>query len=299
MGTVRIHSETYPVALCRVHRGSEISPDGKYILFSERPFIKIVDTESMQVVSEVSVSVNWPTQDMAFTEDSKRVCFAYFSTKPYFDIIYLDGSNSFLENTITTEPGGGGMSVEFNPIDKKFYIARRDDIWVVDPETAIVEDTIDFNPHDPQVQIAIDPQGNPIVNTIRYLYHGGVEYHMKEPTRRMFVDYASQKCIIPSPGPDRVYILDFLTTEMHEIPVSKTVDQISIYPNPTSDLLTIKSGKLIKRLQLFNNEGALLFDKEYNNAVVTIGMGDYPEGVYFVKIFRDGELVSRKVLVVE
>ncbi len=76
------------------------------------PNIKIVATENMKLVCAVPTSVNWPIMDMAYSDDSKRVCLAYFVTKPYFDIIYLDGTDSFLENTITTEANGGGMSVK-------------------------------------------------------------------------------------------------------------------------------------------------------------------------------------------
>jgi len=274
----------------------EISPDGKYIVMGQDHTVVVIDTETMEVVANVIMSGRC-MYDMAFTEDGKRVCIPFWYLTPEFDIIYLDGENSYLENTVQADDGLGGMSVEFNPIDKKFYIARRGDIWVVDPVTGIVEDTIDYDPVDPQVQICIDPQGKPIVNTLRYLYHDGMEYHLKEPTRRMYVDYASQKCIIPSPGPDRIYILDFLTTQMHEIPVTITNDNVNVYPNPASEQITVKSDKLIKRLQLFRNNGELIFDKGFNHSVVTIGLDEYPKGIYFMKVLQEERVVGKKVVV--
>ena len=120
---------------------------------------------------------------------------------------------------------------------------------------------------------------------------------MKEPTREFYVDYPSQKCIIPSPGPDYVYILDFLTVEMHEIPVSKVDPGVHIYPNPTHDKLTIKSGKLIKRIEIFNSSGEKMFDKNFRNSMTTLNMSSYPEGVYFVKIYRGEDSVSKKIVV--
>ncbi len=281
---------------CEYRYEPEISPDGKYILFNENPFIKIVDTETMKLVSEVSVNGSH-IFDMAFTDDSKRVCLAYWFLTPLFDIIYLDGENSYYENTVYTGDEEGGMSVEFNTINKKFYIAKEYDVWVVDPETAIVEDTIDFIVNDPQVQIGIDPQGNPIVNTIKYLYHGVNEYFMKEPTRKFYVDYASQKCFIPSPGPDRVYILDFLTTEMYEIPVSKVDPDVLFYPNPTNDKLTIKSGKLIKKIEIFTSCGKKVFDRRFRNTMITLNTLDYPEGIYFIQVHREEDNVSKKIVV--
>ncbi|MEN8250336.1 MAG: T9SS type A sorting domain-containing protein [Bacteroidota bacterium] len=275
----------------------EISPDGKYIVMSEDHTAIIIDTETLEVVSNVSLIGDYMF-DMAFTEDSKRLCIAYWYTVPYFDIVYLDGENSYLENTVYAGDGIGGMSVDYNQVDGKFYIARRSDIWVVEPTTGTVEETINYNPNSSQLQICIDPQGKPIVNTFSSIYHDGTEYFLGEPTRPMHVDFASQKCIIPSPGPDKVYILDFLTTQVHEVTTSKVDDQLTIYPNPASDHLTVKSGKLIRRLQLFDNEGALLFDKEYNHAVVTIGLGEYPEGIYFVNVYRGDGVENKKLVVV-
>jgi hypothetical protein len=236
--------------------------------------------------------------DIAFTEDSKRLCIAYWYTIPYFDIVYLDGGNSYLENTVYSGDGIGGMSVDYNQVDQKFYIARQYDIWVVDPATGRVEDTINYNPDNSQLQICIDPQGRPIVNTFSSIYYDGTEYYLGEPTRPMHVDFANNKCIIPNSGPDKVYILDLLTTGMYEIPTSVSTDHLSVYPNPASDQLTIKSGKLIKRLQLFNNNGRLLLDKKYNNSVLTIALSDYPVGSYFVRVYRGDGVESRKVLVV-
>lgn len=274
----------------------EISPDGKYIIMGQQYTALVIDTELMEVVANVTLSGRC-IHDMAFTEDSKRVCIPFWFLFPTFDIVYLDGSGSYLENTISADDGYGGMSVEFNPIDKKFYIAREYDIWVVDPVSGMVEDTIDFEPVDPQVQICIDPQGKPIVNTLRYLYHDGVEYHMKEPTRSMYVDYASQKCIIPSPGPDRVYILDFLTTTMHEIPVTKSSNEVRFFPNPASDQLTIESGKPFHRIEIYNASGQLLFGKEYRNTITTLDVGDYSPGIYVVRVGFGDEDVARKVVV--
>jgi len=274
----------------------EISPDGKYIIMGQQYTALVIDTEIMEVVANVTLSGRC-IHDMAFTEDSKRVCIPFWYLTPTFDIVYLDGANSYLEHTVSADDGSGGMSVEYNRIDKKFYIARRGDIWVVDPETAIVEDTIDFEPVDPQVQICIDPQGKPIVNAFRYLYHDGVEYHIKEPTRSMYVDYASQKCIIPSPGPDRVYILDFLTTTMHEIPVTKTSNEINIYPNPASDQLIIESGKPFHRIEIYSASGQQLFGKDFRNTITTLNVGDYSPGIYIVRVGLGDESVARKVVI--
>ena len=85
---------------------------------------------------------------------------------------------------------------------------------------------------------------------------------------------------------------------MYEIPITKTENSVSVYPNPARDHITVKSGKPINRLQLFNNGGELLFDKEYNHTLVRISIGSYPEGVYFLKIYGDSEARGEKGIVV-
>lgn len=274
----------------------EISPDGMYILFNENSYIKILNTETMKLETEVHLSGSH-IHDMAFTDDSRRVCFAYWFSTPVIDILYLDGENSYLENTISTGDQDGGMSVEYNPVDGKFYFAKKLDIWKVDPETAIVEDTINLNVEQPQVQIGIDPQGNPIVNTIRYFYYNGKEYFMKEPTRKFTVDYESSLCIIPQPGPDRVCILDLLSTEMHEVAVSKADSEVNIYPVPAIDKITIESGILIDRIEIFTVGGDKLMDKKYRNSLATIDLSSFSNGVYIVKVHQGTSSISKKVLV--
>jgi hypothetical protein len=51
-------------------------------------------------------------------------------------------------------------------------------------------------------------------------------------------------------------------------------------------------------MQLFNNGGELLLDKEYNHALVRINLASYPEGVYFVKIYNHSGASGEKVIVV-
>ena len=215
----------------------------------------------------------------------------------YFSIIYLDGENSYLEHTVQTD-FDGGMAVEYNPVDQKFYLARANDILVVDPVSGLIEDTLylDVLPEKP-LFLGVDPSGDPVVNTFRYLYYNDEVYYIREPIKSFYVDHVSQKCILSSPGPDRVFVLDFLTAEIHEIPTSKIDEGISIYPNPTYDKLTIKSGKLIKRIEIFNSGGEKLFDKNFRNAMTTLSLAAYPEGVYFVKIHRGEDNVSKKILV--
>lgn len=274
----------------------EITPDGKLILFHDDYSINLISTNDLDLIASVTVSGKG-VYDMAFTEDSKRVCIAYWYNKNFFDIIYLDGANSFVENTVYTLSEEGGMSVEFNTINKKFYYAKSENIWIVDPATGKVEDTIDLDVKDPQIQIGIDIYGNPIVNTLRYLYYNGKEYHTREPTAKFFVDNESKKCIIPSLGPDRVYIIDFLTTDIHVAPSVNKDHNVIVYPNPASEAIKIESGRNFTSVEIFNSGGKLMYAGSFNNTKTTIDVSSMPDVVYFLKVEAGEKVYSEKLII--
>lgn len=273
----------------------EISPDGQYIMFQYFGDFRIVHTGGMKL--ECAVSSTKYIFDMAFTDDSKRVCLAHGFGKYYFSIIYLDGEDSYLEHTVNTG-STGGMAVEYNPVDQKFYLARSNDILIVDPETGLIEDTLLLNAKNYLMQIGIDPDGNPVAQTINYLYYNDQEYCLRNPARLFSMNNERCKCIIPRPGPDNVFVIDFLTTEIHEMPTSKMDDGIGIYPNPSHDKLTIKSGKPFNRIEIFNSGGGKIFDKNFRNTMTTLSLAAYPDGVYFVKIHRGKDIIGKKILLV-
>jgi len=273
----------------------EISPDGQYIMFQYFGDFRIVHTGRMEL--ECTVPTTLYIFDMAFTDDSKRVCIAHGIWVGYFSIVYLDGPNSYLEHTVHTG-STGGMAVEYNPVDQKFYLAMSSDIFVVGPKTGLIEDTLHLNAKNYLMQIGIDPYGNPVAQTINYLYYNDQEYFLRDPARLFSMNNESYKCIIPRPGPDNVFVLDFLTTEIYEMPTSKIDDGISIYPNPTHDKITVKSGKIINRIEIFSSGGDKLFDKNFRNTMTTLSLVAYPDGVYFVKIHRGKDSVSKNILLV-
>lgn len=71
-------------------------------------------------------------------------------------------------------------------------------------------------------------------------------------------------------------------------------DLFTIYPNPTSGVLNIKSNSPISEINLFNNIGQLLFTVEEKNQVDISGLS---EGIYFVKIINEiGNIETKKVI---
>jgi len=102
-----------------------ISPDGEYLLFGveygpQESYIEIIRSETLETVAQVPVDEAC-VLDYIFTDDSKRVCLLSGDVnKP---IIYLDGENSYVENTILHDQYM--YSGQYNPLDINPTVTKR------------------------------------------------------------------------------------------------------------------------------------------------------------------------------
>jgi hypothetical protein len=73
---------------------------------------------------------------------------------------------------------------------------------------------------------------------------------------------------------------------------------ISVYPNPTSNIVNIK-GENLKRVYVYDGRGRLLRIEEADSDVFTsVQMGQYATGYYVLRIqLTDGQYVNRKIMV--
>ena len=71
---------------------------------------------------------------------------------------------------------------------------------------------------------------------------------------------------------------------------------ITVYPNPSKDILTIKSDKAITSIEVYNNIGVLVSKPELksNNQIDLSGLS---KGMYFVKIFAGKQYFTEKVII--
>lgn len=271
----------------------ELTPDGNYFISYDDDTARIISTELMEIVGNVPNS-GMSFHDLAYTDDSKRACLA---SRQYVEIIYLDGANSYMEHTIVVGVENRSMVVEFNSQDKNFYVATDDSVLVVDPVSGMIKDSLYFGAKDPQIQIGFDHNSVPIIRTFHNLYYKGQEYSFRETTKDFFVDYTNKNCIIPSPGPDKVYILDLLTTEMEEINVGDKKDYVCIYPNPANEFIDIKSEKMINRVKIYGINGNLLYAENINAQYSTVSLTDFPQGVYLLAVRTGGKWINKKLLI--
>ncbi|MFZ1593352.1 MAG: T9SS type A sorting domain-containing protein, partial [Chitinophagales bacterium] len=73
---------------------------------------------------------------------------------------------------------------------------------------------------------------------------------------------------------------------------------INITPNPSNNLITITSPKIISGIQLLSVNGHYLYQESLHSLTTSIEVGQLPEGVYFVAVrLLDGEVVMEEVVV--
>ena len=147
------------------------------------------------------------------------------------------------------------------------------------------------------MQMDIDPDGLVILMTMTHLYYNDQEYYLREFTRRFTIDQNKQYCIIPSPGPDRVFVLDFLSTELHEIPVIPRRNEVQIFPNPADNQLTVTSKIKIQQVRLFDGSGKQLQITHPNAKQFNLNTSSMKNGVYIIEVTANKKVVRKKVVV--
>jgi uncharacterized repeat protein (TIGR02543 family) len=78
-------------------------------------------------------------------------------------------------------------------------------------------------------------------------------------------------------------------TEILDIEIAN----IEIYPNPVKDMLRIENGKLsITRIEIADLSGQVIY--QFNNLRNQINVSALPQGIYFLKLETDKEIVTKK-----
>lgn len=77
-----------------------------------------------------------------------------------------------------------------------------------------------------------------------------------------------------------------------------TASTINITPNPSNNLITITSPKIISDIQLLSVSGQSIYQENLHSLTTSIEVGQLPKGVYFVVVrLMDGEVVMEEVVV--
>ena len=87
-----------------------------------------------------------------------------------------------------------------------------------------------------------------------------------------------------------------LTTSMPETEETK----IQVYPNPVTDLLTIRFGEAVQskplKVTVIDVTGRVVLAEAVSASELRLNVSQWPSGVYFMQMERDGQRYGRKIL---
>jgi hypothetical protein len=71
------------------------------------------------------------------------------------------------------------------------------------------------------------------------------------------------------------------------------VQQIEIYPNPTTGRLNVRGIEPGNRIKVFNSTGAMIYDVNVRRSIETISLNKQPSGIYMIVISKENKLLGR------
>ena len=72
-------------------------------------------------------------------------------------------------------------------------------------------------------------------------------------------------------------------------------DKFSVYPNPSSDFIAIRTNEMIQKVLLYNALGQLVIDKSTDTK--HLNTKELTTGLYLMKIYADNKVVTKKIII--
>ncbi|MBC7412720.1 MAG: T9SS type A sorting domain-containing protein [Bacteroidia bacterium] len=75
-----------------------------------------------------------------------------------------------------------------------------------------------------------------------------------------------------------------------------TENNVSIYPNPATNLVTITSETLINEVVLYNITGSVIISEKINGIKAIINRNELAAGTYILKIVKGNDVITKKII---
>jgi hypothetical protein len=90
-------------------------------------------------------------------------------------------------------------------------------------------------------------------------------------------------------------ITNTFVTEFYEpLSISTFDNQVSIYPNPTSDILNFQTNEDINQLKIYSITGQLL--QSFEKPAKQINLSNFTQGIYKLKLDINGKIITKKLI---
>lgn len=149
-----------------------------------------------------------------------------------------------------------------------------------------------------EVEFIFDNINLPDINTNEPESHGYIQYKIKPINTIEIGDSMSNNAEIyfdfnPPIGTNTV-----TTTVVEELGIEENkFANLVIYPNPSKEILNIKTSKPIINISIFNQLGQLILEESNAEGINSINIEKLNEGIYFVKLkTNNSEVVIKKLI---
>jgi hypothetical protein len=78
--------------------------------------------------------------------------------------------------------------------------------------------------------------------------------------------------------------------------ISGNNEGVKVYPNPTKDVLHIKSDQQKYQISIFDVNGKQILKKSSNDFITSINTKTYTSGIYFLKIEQNNQIILKKII---
>jgi hypothetical protein len=278
---------------------SAISPNDSLLLFGyddpvNGAVLNIIDAGTLDLLASPRIPES-RIYGFAFTDDSKRVItLAYPGNQ--VPIVYLDGENSFVENTFSVYQSS--YSGCYNPVDRFFYVLDLENyIHKVDPFTGDIAGSIILDTDDEwNWRIAIDQQGKPLVMNSVSMIYDGVTYPMPGISNELIYNSEHNLFLSAVPGPDVICVFDPLQVGIQQLKPGKT-SSISIFPNPAADQIIIQAKDEILHVKISDMNGNEVFSGDFDDRNIKLSTVGLKPGMYIVDVRTNKGNYAGKVVV--
>lgn len=122
-----------------------------------------------------------------------------------------------------------------------------------------------------------------------------------EETEETKMSFYSSNSLIPENHPKIVLNLKSGSIVVREYPSAQTERDdssigVSVYPNPTSGSISVKSKQEIETVAVFNSTGMLVFKTATEGTDTSIDLSDLPEGAYTVQVSTTQETINETIM---
>lgn len=91
---------------------------------------------------------------------------------------------------------------------------------------------------------------------------------------------------------------DCVTVTGTSINENMLTQQVNLYPNPATNLVTLSNLTIGQNINIINTLGVSIFNSKTNNSTMTIDVNAFASGMYFVQIVQEGQLLAMRKLLI-